>query len=363
MFETNNSNLKDTGLFQAYPIYIDKGLAATGMFLQLAPWGSATITGLRGKSIEDSVDQIIINYEWPIPLLHLDKQLSKEEQENLHLQRFLTDYSLATGKIEYTHIQLGNNPPDFSCNFKGVTVSLDCVQFTVSRRREVNALFENIRRKILDRPREKFLNLRGYLVYTWFGFGNSNSNNYPHRANDTEGIDQIIEMLGTVNVNPVCLQIPGGKLPSQAPNLGLVNTEKGCIFYVVPMSNGVPSTRFFQFTGFEIGLAYTSVHNREEGWAELHRLVKKHDKQEIEHLLITVGGPNKHGLVFPSDEILINFMLEGAKPKIETEYLEVVFIHLWSTGTIIKLVPEYQIITLGLFPGGIGMAFNNINIT
>lgn len=357
MSDTNIFDTNSFGLAHFLPVHIQEELECSKMFFNNTPWGSVSIMGLRGVVKSSGINKVIINHEWPIPLLYLEKDLSKKEVENLHLQRFITDYFLVTGKIEYSNIIPGdeNNPPDFFCNFNEKSISIDCVQFTIRNRRTVNALFGKIKSKILNVHRNYFSHLRGYIIYTWF-----DNNSYPHKAQDKNAIEQIIEMLKTVKSNPKQLLIPWGELPEQAPDIGAVKTEKGCGFYPIPMLRGYPVTRFFNLTGFEMALSYTSAHSQEEGWIELRRLIQDHDKKEIKHLLITVGGPSKDGLVFLADETLTYFMLEDSIPKLETAYLETIILHIWTKGTIIKLFPEYEVITWGLFPNGLNLAFNSI---
>ena len=58
---------------------------------------------------------------------------------------------------------------------------------------------------------------------------------------------------------------------------------------------------------------------------------------EIEHLLITVGGPDIDGIRYPGEEILGAFVAEGPSLTIEAEHLRSVTMHLWSAAQVIEV--------------------------
>ncbi len=70
---------------------------------------------------------------------------------------------------------------------------------------------------------------------------------------------------------------------------------------------------------------------------EAQRIVTAHDKPEIEHLLITVGGPDIDGIRYPGEEILGAFVAEGPSLTIEAEHLRSVTMHLWSAAEVIEV--------------------------
>ena len=319
------------------------------MLFGLAPWGSATIAGVRGTD-EQQVDQVILAYEWAIPLWSAKVALSKREKEELHLARFCTDFAMASGR-EYCHAMAqGEDPPDFVCEQDQGSVNVDCVQFTLSERRKALQMFEALRRRVLDST-TRFTNLRGFMVYVWFGWSPNPAVALPHHPTEVGAIDALLDALRACSPDPDRLLVPSGALPAQAPNLGLVRTEHGAVFYVVPLTNGVPSTDFFARCGFELGLAFSSRHDRPGVWEDLRRLVSKHDKEQIDHLVVSSGAPNEAGLVYPSEDVLIQFALEHGFQEIAPQHLSAIYLHVWSTGTIAELWPGRKLMSR-LFPGG-----------
>lgn len=326
--------------FQALPIHIDDELTVEQLIAGLSPWGSVTLQGLKGTPTGRSgTPHIYFNYEWPTPYLLALEPVSKEAREHLHLSRYCTDVLIATGSLPYSQFARGNDPPDFLCRADDIPIGLDCTQFTIPSRRTANGLFEAIRDQVLREPRGLFTTLRGCTVYMWFG-SPTDQNALPYKAQDQAAIRELVAALAAVAVDLKRLRLPTAELPGQAPDLDLKHTAHGCTFYVVPMVDIPSGSLFFASTGFEIGFAYTTKHDRDEGWAEVKRLVKQHDKPGVDHLLITVGGPNERGLAFLSEEAFMDFMLQQRVTIEAPQHLSRVTVHMWSTARIVELLPN-----------------------
>lgn len=348
--------IENTGLFQAYPIHIDVPLEVDRVLFSLAPWGCAILSGMRGKDGQQ-VDQIILGYEWAIPLWSSKVALSKSEKEELHLARFCTDYALACGQEYCNAIASGQNPPDFVCAQDVGSVNVDCAQFTLGERRKALQMFESLRQRVLE-SNVRFSNLRGYMVYVWFERHTNQGTALPHHPTEEAQIDSLLDALTQCKPDPNRLVIPSENLPAQAPSLGLIRTEHGAIFYVVPFTSGAPSTDFFARCGFELGLAFTSRHDREEVWEELRRIISKHDKEQIDHLVISSGAPNEKGLVYLAEDALVQFAFEQGVQQVAPKHLKVIYLHVWSAGAIVQLWPNPQFFPQ-LFPGGFGPSWYN----
>jgi hypothetical protein len=191
----------------------------------------------------------------------------------------------------------------------------------------------------------------------WINEGNEMG--LPFRKTDTVAIAEVISALESYSLDFEQLIIAPGGLPEKLPEIALAHTSHGCAFYAGPMLDAVPNSQFFNSLGFEFGFAYTTHHNREEGWLEIARLIEKHDKPGIDHLLITVGGPNNKGLGFLTEEVLWAFMLEEPIAPVKPSYLATVTVHVWGTGAIVELIPEYKVITLGLYPSGFALSHHS----
>lgn len=357
--ETNQGDAQEVeqqmGILQLLPMHVDVNLTVNAQIVSLLPWQSVAMAGIRGTMPDGPhTEQLLCSYEWPMPYFVANIPLTKEQKEQVHLSRFCTDGLLATGTLPYLAVETGANPPDFVCTNANTTVGLDCTQFTLPSRQMASGLFEKIRGAVLRQPRNRFIRLRGSVVYMWFRQGQEQG--LPFRINDEAAIQEVVAALENYCPDFERLKVAAHELPQHAPDLDLEHTTRGCTFYAVPMVNAVPNSNFFNSMGFELGYAYTTRHNREAGWREIARLINKHDKPNIDHLLITVGGPNELGFGFISEEVLMSFMLEQPAVIEAPKHLSHVIIHVWGSGGIFQIVPTFQVITPALYPAGFAIS-------
>ncbi len=356
--DQSNSNDRQTeagtpGLMHLLPMRLDIALNVSAMTAVLSPWQSPLAMGLVGTTRDqDSIPQILFSYEWPIPYLDVVASLSKPELEGLHLSRYMTDFLLGTGALPYSEVVPGDDPPDFVGRHEGSTVGIECTSFAIAQRRASNGLFEGVRGAILREDRSGFAHLHGTVVYMWF-LGKDGRHPLPPRVGSVDEIGDVIASLKKYRVDFSKLCVPFDQPPpQQAPPLPLERTSSGCAFYAVPMVNAVPSTRFFDMLGFELGLAFTSRHGHADGWEEVGRLVAGHDKPGVDHMIITVGGPNGSGLGFPTEERLMEFLLDAPEPIQTPAHIRQVRVHFWSTGRVVEIVPMVQEVRGSVHPLG-----------
>jgi hypothetical protein len=69
----------------------------------------------------------------------------------------------------------------------------------------------------------------------------------------------------------------------------------------------------------------------------LSRIVHDHDKAEIEHLLVTAGGPDRLGVRYPGEELLAAFIAEQEELAISVNHLRRLTLHLWAGRRIIDV--------------------------
>ena len=241
------------------------------------------------------------------------------------------DQALANGIVDVVN-------RDFVTDGRSGIHGIECAQFASATRRRVQALFATIRRGVTRENPERFVKLRGYMIYMWFpepgGLG------LPPKRSDGRFVAEILDALAEYKPDPTAVVIPPGPLPDQAPDIRAATTESGCRFYAVPIPGPV-NTGFFADSGFELGVAYTTSHRQAEIGSEVTRLIKTHDKPGVDDLVITVGGPDRNGLAFQSEESLIGLWLDS-KPSVEpTECISRTFLHVWSTGAVLQLAPEF----------------------
>lgn len=274
------------------------------------------------------------------------KPIPKDELELLHIQQFQTDYAISLGEGLYEKVAAGADPPDFIAATPDGDRGVDCVQFTVPERRGANAKAEVIRRTLFEAGPSRFSHLQGLLVYVWVLADDAGSG-LPLRPNDHQ---ELLEQLAEFRFVPGSGTIYGAGLPAHAPDLGIEYTKAGWGFYATPFLLAAPVSPFFGRMGFELAFVYTSRHSISSLWQECERLIQQHDKPEINDLIFTVGGPDRAGFIHPSEEVVLDFMLE-APSQPSTNHLQRVIIHGWETGRIIQLHPAFRIIDPGRYPG------------
>jgi hypothetical protein len=96
-------------------------------------------------------------------------------------------------------------------------------------------------------------------------------------------------------------------------------------------------------TGFELGLAYTTLLTAQAAWQEVQRLVDQHDQPGVDILLITAGAPDQRGQIFPAEEAIASFLLEAplalTRPP---SHIKQVLLHSWATGRATELHPAVK---------------------
>lgn len=336
-----------------FPMMARANMTLTAMFIgQVLPWRSPAVFGARGHAADDpTIQQTVVVFEWPIPQWTvLGDELPKETVERLHLERYCTDRLFATGQLPYERLVVGGNPPDFAAErHDGTTVGVDATQLTAGGRIAAQAQFERIRRAVLARPRAEFGHLRGYLLYLWFR--TEGDLGLPHR--ESEAVEEVMAGLRGYQPDTSWSELPPAltEMPEQLGDTDMQSTGAGCTFYAAPLEAAFPSTTFFARTGFEMALAFQTEHAADAAWTELVRLVDRHDKPEIQDLIVTVGGPNRRGVSYPSESLLLDIALEGGPPVLAPTHLQSVVIHVWTDGRTIEVYPK-NAATPRLFPGG-----------
>lgn len=315
-------------------------------FTYLLPWNAPALMGMSGTSASrpDTLTALV-GFEWPIPHLTPTEEISKPELERIHLDRYFTDYLFATGTPPFlnpTQTEPGADPPDFTVSTSKGQEGVDCVQLTLNSRRSVNGTFQVIRKAILQEPRHRFAHLAGHVVYMWF-VTEQNDPRKPPRPSNRAQIAAVIDALANYRMDPNAFMYqpehPDEGMPERLDNVAFDRSSPGTMFYALPMQGAAPSSMLFLRTGFEIGMAYSTSDNADAIWQELLRVVRDHDQDTTDHLLITVGGPNKEGFIFPSESYLIDVALSAAEPLRELRHLSRVSLHFWENGRIVELYP------------------------
>lgn len=331
------------GFLHLLPTFIPAGMTATGMTVSMLPWFAPSFSGVVGTTTEASAPAIAITFEWPTNWLRSAQPMSKFEREWLYLRRYSGDQALATGTHAFADIQPGGDPPDTTVQIDAGRMGVESTALTIEDRREVHGLFLQLRRRLQTNEAAAFSKLAGHLVYVWFESAEQLSLAKPHKRSDISALDALVKALAEYEPKSEQLWISSGQLPEKAPELPLADTAAGARFYAVPLVAATPSSMLFTITGFELGLAYTTFLTAEAAWRELQRLVDNHDQPGVDLLLVTAGGPDANGNVFPVEEAIADFVVThpvglGSPPK----HIQTVVLHSWATGRAMMLHPNVR---------------------
>lgn len=356
---TTDASETSTGGFLHFlpPFQLDQDMQLAAFRAGMTPWQSAAHAGIDAFADNDpSERRLILTYEHPAEVFVTPAPFDKRSRdllnlkrfkEQMHLDRYSTDLLLMTGQLPYGSVVDGDDPPDFVGTTAHGDRTIECTQFTLESRRQSHGLFASVQQAVLlaaRQSRERFIRLRGCVVYMYFNQSTVLLGPPPRRA-DTAAMEEIVEALAQYDADPQRLWILDDAEPPDSPDIAAVTTSFGCTLYAVPMAMAAPVTSFFAATGFELGVGVQTVHTREEAWRQIEEIVTRKDKQGTDHLLITVGGPDDRGFAFLSEELVASMGLEGQHPPQTPRHLKSVRMHFWSTGRVVEVLPEVTEIT------------------
>jgi hypothetical protein len=327
---------------QLLPIALPIGLTVNAMTFAVSPWGVPAFAGMVGATAANE-PTLVVGFETPSSWIRLSEPLDKPTLETILVRRYSLDQRLATGTHAFAAVQPGSDPPDVIAQTDSGPLGVESTALAIESRREVHGLFLALRQRLIMTEPVALAKLAGYFVYVWFEAPAPTALDKPHRRSDDAAIQALVEELKTYAPQHQQLWVPEGPLPPQAPPLPTATTPAGAKFYAVPFAGGVPGTMLFAFSGFEIGLAYTTLLTAQEAWDLVQKLVDDHDRPGVDVLLITAGGPNVHGNVFPAEETVGDFLVTYPLGLIrEPTHITTVVLHSWATGRATVLHPKVE---------------------
>ena len=92
----------------------------------------------------------------------------------------------------------------------------------------------------------------------------------------------------------------------------------------------------------------------------MQRIILKHDKRGVDHLLVTVGGPSENGFGFTSEELIMKFLFEIPIVAISTKYIKRTIIHFWSSGSYFQLEEDGVTTQDNIFTAGYNVAHHTL---
>jgi hypothetical protein len=331
------------GFMVLFPTVVSENMTITGMIAAMLPWNAPAFLGMVGTTAADGEPALTVTMEWPMIWLRTTEPLPKFNREWLFMRRFSSDQALATGIHAFAQVQPGSDPPDATVQTDDGALGVESTALTVEGRRGVHNLFLQLRRRLQEAEPVAFAKLAGHMVYVWFEESDVPALGRPHKRSDTAALDALVKALAEYQPKTDGLWHPAGPFPEQGPELPLADTSAGAKFYAVPVTNAAPSTMLFSVAGFELGLAYTTHVTAKSAWAELQRLVDSHDKPGVDLLLVTAGGPDARGNVFPAEEAIANFVIDHPLGFSRApNHIGRVILHSWSTGKGTLLYPAVE---------------------
>jgi len=339
--ESSEGDPEPFSLMHSLPLYCREPLLVSEMATALLPSRTPGLLAVIGYQPDSpDVRRIVVNFETPTPYLFLASgRISKPDLERVQLDRFMIDRQLVTGTTPFEgRISAQTSPlPDFVAEAGDRRLGIDCVQFGERDRREAHASIAAIRDAIMTTSRDRFQHLAGSLVYIWFGHENYKARAY-RSGRDKEAIEALLAALEGYRVDPDAVRNTGaGDIPEKHPRLNLRDIPGGGRFYAIPLF-GEPRTRFFMATGLELGMGFSFVDSGVAGWDRVAQMISDHDKPNYDVLLVTVGGPDRAGLYYISEELVLAEMLSHAPSIPRPQYVTIVYLHSWETGAIWRLV-------------------------
>ncbi len=87
------------------PFYVTEQFEMSAMFTYWLPWDAPALMGMSGTSANqpDTLTSVV-GFEWPIQHLTPTARIDQRELERIHLDRYFTDYLLATGTPPFFNI-------------------------------------------------------------------------------------------------------------------------------------------------------------------------------------------------------------------------------------------------------------------
>jgi hypothetical protein len=329
------------GFLHLLPMHISQPLTVSSIHASALPWGSPGLYALSGHPPDDPATAVLeLAYEWPTRWLRSAEPVAQQDLEWLHVQRFRSDFVLATGQLPFVNVRPGNDPPDVLVDTTEGTVGVECTRLALQDRLAAHGLFQAVRQRIGQVPPEHFAALHGHVVYLWFNDADS-ALSRPFRASDEAAAVDLVRALASYRPNTGNLWITGKALPDPAPTLPMQSTPAGARFYALPFVNAVPDTVLSNYAGFELGLAFTTRHEAVAEWGSLTERIVEKDKPGSDWLLISAGAPDNRGFAHPGEEAVATLLLKAqSATSLNLQYLRRVTVHVWSTGEAFDIWPQ-----------------------
>lgn len=303
--------------------------------------GPGPTVALEGTH-ENGEEVIILGSDAPVQIFGSGSRVEKETLERIQLEKFRFDSLLRSGEVPFEDVRQGSDPPDFSVLVDSQMSHLDCAALAIQSRRTAYQLFRSLRHEIMQCASSfDFGSVSGCVLHITFGQGAS----LPPKRGDKQALKKIVQSIAEFPdrrqeianlTNAIMAQ---GGMPERLPLDILTGQAPDDLasFSINRVPDGSLAGAFYEETGFECALGMSFEVTHDSTFAELSRVIGQHDQEGIDHLLITVGGPDREGYVYPGEEFLHRFARDH-RPT--CTHLRRVTLHSFMTGEITDLVIE-----------------------
>jgi len=163
-------------------------------------------------------------------------------------------------------------------------------------------------------------------------------NDLPPTRHDEETVATLVEALRAAEIDRDAIAELSNRIAREGfpqslagEPLPIVSVERVGGANISPVDPGSLTTEFAQETGFEVALSMALRITASELQAEVERVVLQHDQPGVDRLLISVGAPDRDGLVFPSEPLVVE---QPPLQPVATENMKEITLHFFGSGEI-----------------------------
>lgn len=164
----------------------------------------------------------------------------------------------------------------------------------------------------------------------------------PPKRTDARTVDSLVQLLRGAEIDADRIGAQNEQnaregLPKRLDleDTGIFTSLEGHAVQVIPNGSTNSLGKFVGATGFSCDLNMASVVTQGDVRSEFLRAVHKHDAPHVDELLLTVGGPDRDGYTYPSEEMFGALLASEMDLSIEAQHIRRVTVHTWGSGSII----------------------------
>jgi hypothetical protein len=308
-----------------------------GLFHTLPVFGAMFL----GGTTADGEPMLIFSAENPDKIQGFDSEVDKGRLERFHLECYRADHVLQFGDAPFEEVAAGDRP-DFTVTSRGEEMRLDCAALADHHRRLGFRLMDHLRERLIAGGGGRdFSGVAGCLLSVWFG---EKLDELPPKRWDDSIIEPLLDAIAECKVDHAAIarliqEIATRGFPQVMPPVVATGKtrDESAGFVANAVLGPTEGARFSTGLGFEVQLHVPERVTYSSARANLNRIVSQHDQPQIQHLLLTAGGPDRTGTRFPGEEVIAGFLAEQPGLDVGAEHLQRVTLHQWSARRIVDV--------------------------